>query len=203
MPPKRETATALFKGFDRSHISKLAATGGRDQKRCRASLEEQYPMWSAEDWNTILPAASIMLLTTAGTNSTLVCKLVDKTQGITAGVEVLFFQYEDGPFFPHLKLLHKYPELLPRHTVDIGGCKYVCSGAKVMCPGLTSAGGKVGPNIPRGHAVGIYIEGKVHAVAVGLSLMSSEEIIEAKAGVCMENLHHLGDGLWLNQVLAH
>ena len=85
----------------------------------------------------------------------------------------LFFQHFDSLYFPTLKLLHKYPEMLPRVQVDRGAIKFVLKGAEIMCPGLTSKGGHLPPNIPAETVVGIYAEGKEHALAVGITKMST------------------------------
>lgn len=52
----------------------------------------------------------------------------------------LFFQLRDGPYFPTLKLLHKYPDCMAKLRVDKGAIKFVFGGANIMCPGLTSPG---------------------------------------------------------------
>ena len=57
--------------------------------------------------------------------------------------EPCFLQAKEGPIIPHLKLLHKYPFLLPTCQVDEGGIKHLISGADVMIPGMTSKGGKL------------------------------------------------------------
>jgi PUA domain protein len=77
-----------------------------------------------------------------------------------------------------------------------------------MCPGLTSAGGLVAPNVfnkhiihifkvPAGEIVGIYIEGKENAIAIGVMNMSSDAIIKENKGIAINTLHTLGDALWL------
>ncbi|EPY28593.1 hypothetical protein STCU_01697 [Strigomonas culicis] len=71
-----------------------------------------------------------------------------------------------------------------------------------MCPGLTSEGGAICPDTEEGDVVAVYIEGKEHAVAVGMMLMSSDDIARVNKGPCIENVHHLGDGLWMNPVLS-
>ena len=43
--------------------------------------------------------------------------------------------------------------------IDKGGIKFIINGANVMCPGLTSAGGKM-DEVPENTVVGIYAEGK-------------------------------------------
>jgi PUA domain protein len=46
--------------------------------------------------------------------------------------------------------------------------------------------------------VAIYAEGKEHAMAVGLTKMSTKDIREVNKGVGVENVHYLNDGLWKN-----
>lgn len=73
--------------------------------------------------------------------------------------EPLFFQFSDGVLIPTLRVLHKcklfllftsnqilvfaVPEMMPKVQVDKGAIKFVLSGADIMCPGLTSAGGHI------------------------------------------------------------
>ena len=102
-----------------------------------------------------------------------------------------------------MKVLHSYPWMLPKHQDDIGGCKFVVSGAPVMAPGLVhKTGGKVAPNVQEGDGVAVYIEGKQHAVSVGIAAQSSEEIVEKGSDVAVHNAHHLGDGLYFLDVLT-
>uniref|UniRef100_A0A3B4XAJ1 MCTS1 re-initiation and release factor n=1 Tax=Seriola lalandi dorsalis TaxID=1841481 RepID=A0A3B4XAJ1_SERLL len=62
---------------------------------------------------------------------------------LTVNGELLFFRQREGPFYPTLRLLHKYPFILPHQQVDKGAIKFVLSGANIMCPGLTSPGAKL------------------------------------------------------------
>ena len=52
----------------------------------------------------------------------------------------LFFQERDGPWCPTLRILHQYPDMMPKLRADKGAIKFVLSGANIMCPGLTSPG---------------------------------------------------------------
>ncbi|GJJ12197.1 hypothetical protein Clacol_006438 [Clathrus columnatus] len=111
----------------------------------------------------------------------------------------LFFQHFDGPYFPTLKLLHKYPFLLPRVTVDRGAIRFLLGGAHMMCPGFTSAGGELPPPeeaLPAGTPVAIMSEGKEHAVGIGITKLSTEEIKSVNKGVGVETVCYLGDDLW-------
>ncbi|KAK3099748.1 hypothetical protein FSP39_009055 [Pinctada imbricata] len=109
--------------------------------------------------------------------------------------EPVFFRQRDGPYMPTLKLLHKYPFILPHMQVDKGAIRFVLSGANIMCPGLTSPGARM-TKLDKELVVGVMAEGKEHAVAVGLTKMSTEEILSKNKGIGIENIHYLNDGLW-------
>lgn len=112
--------------------------------------------------------------------------------------QILFFNVRDGPYFPTLRLLHQYPNMMPRLRVDQGAIKFVFSGAHIMCPGLTSKGATLHDEVDEDEPVAIYAEGKEHALAIGLTKMSTADIKSINKGVGVENIHSLGDGLWKN-----
>jgi predicted RNA-binding protein (TIGR00451 family) len=39
-----------------------------------------------------------------------------------------------------MRILHQYPDMMPKLRCDQGAIKFVLSGANIMCPGLTSPG---------------------------------------------------------------
>ena len=86
-----------------------------------------------------------------------------------------FFLYEKR-LFPHLKLLHMYPDILPKVQVDKGAIKFVLNGADIMCPGLTSKGARLDQELPKHTPVAVYAEGKEHALAVGYTLLSTNDM---------------------------
>jgi PUA domain protein len=59
--------------------------------------------------------------------------------------------------------------------VDKGAIKFVLSGANIMCPGLTSPGGKMTP-CEKNQIVVITAEGKHHALAIGQTKLSTNEM---------------------------
>lgn len=63
--------------------------------------------------------------------------------------------------------------------VDKGAIKFVLSGANIMCPGLTSAGGKI-TKCDKDKIVVIMAEGKEHALAIGTTKMSTDEMYAFK-----------------------
>lgn len=111
--------------------------------------------------------------------------------------EPCFLQAKDGPVLPHLKLLHKYPHLLPTCQIDKGGIKHMISGADVMIPGLISPGGRLPPksDIPH-NIIAINCEGKENAIGIGQMQMSASEMEEKKIGVGIKMLTYIGDETW-------
>lgn len=74
----------------------------------------------------------------------------------------------------------------------------------MMCPGFTSAGGRLPPTeeaIPAEKMVAIHAEGKENAVGIGLMKLGSEEIKKVNKGVGVETVTYLGDDLWLQKAL--
>lgn len=105
----------------------------------------------------------------------------------------------DDAIIPHLKLVHAYPQCFAHVGIDRGAIRFVLSGATLMAPGLTSAGGKLPPKeeeIKEGEVVAVRAEGKEEICLIGQLAMSTEEIKDKKKGVAMDGGHYLGDGLW-------
>ncbi|KAL1977010.1 hypothetical protein VTN31DRAFT_3292 [Thermomyces dupontii] len=110
----------------------------------------------------------------------------------------LFYQNGDT-LIPHLRLVHMFPDALPRLRVDRGAIPFILSGAALMAPGLTSAGGWLPDSdhaLQAGQVVAVGAEGKEEVCLVGPLKMGTEEIKQKKKGVVMDDGHYLGDGLW-------
>ncbi|KAH9053880.1 hypothetical protein EDB87DRAFT_1649219 [Lactarius vividus] len=118
--------------------------------------------------------------------------------------EPLFFQGLDGPYLPTVRLLHKYPFILPHVRIDRGAIRFLLAGAHMMCPGLTSAGGWLPPAdaaLPAGTAVAFDAEGKEFAVGVGITKLGTEEMRAVNKGIAVESVTYVGDDLWALQKL--
>jgi len=122
----------------------------------------------------------------------------------TINSEPLIFQHFDGPYFPTLRFLHKYPYILPMVRVDRGAIRFLLAGAHMMCPGLTSAGGYLPPAdaaLPAGTPVAIHAEGKDNAVGIGITKLDTEVMRKVNKDVGVELATYLGDDLWVLQTL--
>lgn len=176
----------MFKKFeDKEHISGVNNMKSSVQRGVRAKILEGMP--HIENYiDGILPKKEGLKLVKCHEH----IEMVTKSDG-----EVIFFRQRDGPYYPTLKLLHKYPFLLPHMQVDKGAIKFVLSGANIMSPGLTSPGAKM-TQVKANTVVAVMAEGKQHALAVAVTKMSTDEILEINKGVALDNIHYLMDGLW-------
>lgn len=152
----------------------------------RSSIVEQYPILQGvleELW----PKKCVVEIIKCRNTATLVS--IDGA--------VLFFQIRDGPFLPHLKFLHKYPSMMPTVTADRGAIRFVLAGSDVMDAGMTSTGGSLPESVlEKGTPVALLVEGKEHAIMVGVLEKSTLDIQTINEGKGLINYHYLGDGLW-------
>jgi PUA domain protein len=175
----------MFKRFTiEENVSSISQVKNSVQRSIRNNISSQYPNLESRIEN-ILPKKNM-----------LIAKVYDGMQMIVVNGEILFFNIKDGPWFPTLRLLHKYPSMMPKMQVDRGAIKFILGGANIMCPGFTSRGGNLPTSLSVDQPVAIYAEGKVHALAVGITKMSTEDIIELNKGIAVESLHYLLDELW-------
>ncbi|CAK8683524.1 malignant T-cell-amplified sequence 1-like [Clavelina lepadiformis] len=176
----------MFRKFDENeNISSTNQIKSSVQRQIRAAVIEQMPeieSYLQEIWPKKENAKII--------------KCHDHIEILTVGNQTLFFKQRDSPWYPTLRLLHKYPFILPRQQVDRGAIKFVLSGANIMCPGLTSPGAKLNNDIGNNSVVAVHAEGKQTALAIGLMKLSPEDILKVNKGIGIETIHYLNDGLW-------
>ena len=91
------------------------------------------------------------------------------------------------PFLSDSVTLAKFPSVM----VDMGAVKFMCNGANVMRPGIRSFG-----DFEKGQIVCIQEESQKKSLAVGRTLVSSEEMKQMDKGIVIENLHYISDKYW-------
>ncbi|XP_014204923.1 malignant T-cell-amplified sequence 1 homolog [Copidosoma floridanum] len=176
----------MFKKFDeKDSVSSVQQLKSSVQKGIRTKLLESYPLLD-KYIDQILPKKDNFKLVKCHDHIEII---------VNSAGELLFFRQREGNWMPTLKLLHKFPFFLPLQQVDKGAIKFVLSGANIMCPGLTSKGARMTP-AEKGIVVAIMAEGKQHALAVGTTTLSTEDIAKVNKGIGVENCHYLNDGLW-------
>lgn len=172
------------------------------QRNLRQSLLTTYPLLEPYIEEVLPKKASLSQM-----------KLPDRASLYVIDTEPVFFQNDNGgTLMPHLKLVHRFPAAFPTVRIDRGAIRFVLSGATLMAPGLTSAGGRLpepkeGPEsvdaegrwsreLEKDEPVVIMAEGKEHACAVGLLVAGTKEVKDKGKGPVVEDAHFLGDGLW-------
>jgi PUA-domain protein len=85
------------------------------------------------------------------------------------------------------EVLQRFPSVI----VDMGAVKFVCNGAKVMRPGITSFG-----SFKKGDIVVVKDQTHGKALAVGVALEDSEAAKAMAKGYVVENLHYISDKIW-------
>ncbi|KAL9658362.1 hypothetical protein ABK040_015682 [Willaertia magna] len=175
----------MFKKFTDGEIGGMTKLKTSVERAIRKQIKEQYPMIESalED---ILPKKTPLLLV----------KCHNQINLVVVNNEPKFFNIHDGPYYPHLKVLHQYPQMLPKFQVDRGAVKFVLSGANIMCRGLTSPGAQLDLNVGKDQIVAVMVEGKEHALALGYTKMTAKEIQSINSGIGVDNIHCLGDYLW-------
>ncbi|KAF0978640.1 hypothetical protein FDP41_002460 [Naegleria fowleri] len=175
----------MFKKWTKEEVGSITKLKSSVERGIRKSIEEQYPMLG-ESLEDIIPKKVPLV----------VAKCPGQVKIYISNNEPKFFTIHDGPFYPHLKVLHQYPQMLPQFQVDRGAVKFILSGANIMCRGLTSPGAKLDMSVDKDKIVAIMVEGKEDAIGVGLTKMSAKEIKELNTGIGVDNIHCLDDFLW-------
>lgn len=102
--------------------------------------------------------------------------------------EILYIKHE-GKIIPTLwnEEIHK----LPKITVDIGAIKPIASGADVLRPGIVEW-----EKFEKGEPVVVVEERHKTPIAIGISLMDSDELERVGRGKVIKTIHHIGDEIW-------
>ena len=83
--------------------------------------------------------------------------------------EPIFFQSRTGPYIPTLRLLHRFPDVLPS-SPSTAARSASCSGREHHGAGA-HLGGRPMDTVEH-LVVGVFAEGKEHALAIGVATMA-------------------------------
>jgi len=99
---------------------------------------------------------------------------------------------------PSLKLVHKWPNVLPEFKLDQEAIKFILRGADVMRPGIINVQECLSkfPFLKKYSPVAVGCKKNPYAFAVGFLQQDAETLRSAKKGVAITNLHYLDDFLW-------
>jgi PUA-domain protein len=102
------------------------------------------------------------------------------------------FFLHDNQLIPTLQGIAKYQPKTHGVIVDMGAISFITKGADVMAPGITDAD----LGIQKDDVVWICDEKHHKTLAVGIALMTGEEMKLKQPGKAVRTLHYVGDRLW-------
>ena len=115
-------------------------------------------------------------------------QILNDAQIITGdGLKILKIEEDYLPFLSETKILEKFPNV----EVDMGAVKFMCKGANLMRPGI-----KKFTEFEKDKLVCIVEETHHKFLAVGKSVVSSEELENMEKGEVIQNLHYISDKFW-------
>ena len=91
------------------------------------------------------------------------------------------------PFLSEAGLLERFPKIV----VDMGAVKFVCDGATVMRPGVKNYS-----EFEKDQLVCVVEESRNKFLAIGRSLVSSNDMTSMTKGEVVKNLHYVSDRFW-------
>ena len=103
------------------------------------------------------------------------------------GIKILKIDSEYVPFLSETQMLEKFPYVM----VDMGAVKFMCKGANVMRPGI-----KKYSEFQKDDIVCVIEESHHKFLAIGKTLVSSQELEKMEKGEVMKNLHYISDKYW-------
>ena len=103
------------------------------------------------------------------------------------GLRILKIAEDYFPFLSETDLLKKFPHVM----VDMGAVKFMCNGANVMRPGIKSYS-----EFEEGQIVCVIEESHHKFLAVGKSIVSSNQLESIQKGEVVKNCHYISDKYW-------
>jgi len=115
----------------------------------------------------------------------------ENTQFVFIEYKPYFMFYNDRIVFT-LSGLNKYKPNNKHVIVDMGAVKFVAKGADVMSPGIVDADKNIQPD----DVVWICDEKNKKPLALGIAIISGEEMIKKEKGKAVDIFHYVGDNFW-------
>lgn len=86
--------------------------------------------------------------------------------------------------------------MIAKVYVHEGAAKNLLRGANVMLVGIKLEDIEPGKEIPQNKPVSVYVEGKKHAISIGITDVILGRDTPREKGKAITTINHLGDELW-------
>ena len=132
----------------------------------------------SEKWNMELPKIKNLKVHQISNDAQII---------VGEGIKILKIDEEYVPFLSETQMLEKFPYVM----VDMGAVKFMCKGANVMRPGI-----KKYSEFQKDGIVCVIEESHHKFLAIGKTLVSSQELENMEKGEVIKNLHYISDKFW-------
>ncbi len=132
----------------------------------------------SEKWNMVFPKIKNLKVHGISNDAQII---------VGDGIKILKVNDEYIPFLSETQTLEKFPYVI----VDMGAVKFMCKGANVMRPGI-----KKYSEFQKDSIICIVEESHHKFLAVGKTLVSSDEMSNMEKGEVIKNLHYISDKFW-------
>ena len=132
----------------------------------------------SEKWNMVFPKIKNLKVHGISNDAQII---------VGDGIKILKVKDEYIPFLSETQTLEKFPYVI----VDMGAVKFMCKGANVMRPGI-----KKYSEFQKDSIVCIVEESHHKFLAVGKTLVSSDEMSNMEKGEVIKNIHYISDKFW-------
>ena len=132
----------------------------------------------SEKWNMELPKIKNLKVHQISNDAQII---------VGEGIKILKIDEEYVPFLSETQMLEKFPYVM----VDMGAVKFMCKGANVMRPGI-----KKYSEFQKDSIVCVIEESHHKFLAIGKTLVSSQELENMEKGEVIKNLHYISDKFW-------
>ncbi|GKT36722.1 MCT-1/Tma20 like protein, partial [Aduncisulcus paluster] len=145
----------MFKKFTRDDLGMRTQIKKKQIKELRTFLLDKYPKIE-EHLDEVVPLKKGSIICTV--------KCSNRVGLLTVNDSILFFSLmgseKKAYWYPTLRLIHKYPDILPKVYVHEGALKRVLRGSNVFSPGIEHT--ETLSKISKGETVAVYGIGKEH-----------------------------------------
>ncbi|KZX11812.1 DUF1947 domain-containing protein [Methanobrevibacter curvatus] len=98
----------------------------------------------------------------------------------------------DGKPYPTLKSVIANQFDIKKVVVDMGAVKFMANGADVMSPGIVDSS----DDVNKEDIVLIVDEKYEKPLAIGVALISGDEMVKNDKGKAIKTIHYIGDEIW-------
>lgn len=173
--------TLILMCFGKAQFNKGTTIGGKELKNLKEGILKSMPEFSQIEKDYFAKNAKIAKL-----------KVDNHLFVYTFNGKPLFFQVPGNQVCPNLILVLEYPDLLPCVYVDEGAVRALLRGADLMAPGIKQCP----QEFEEGQVIAIRLLDQEEAFAIGVSVVSSEDIKRNPKNTAIEIKHILKDALW-------